>query len=113
MQTYDNWAMRGTASYIASLWIGGLRAAVRMAADLGHTADADRWKATLDKASASFDRLLFNGQYYRLWVDGDAHGEVCMSDQISGEWFTRLIGMPTSSVCTTPPLPRVAWICWP
>ena len=61
--------------------------------DLGNTADAGRWKATLDKASASFDRLLFNGEYYRLWVDGEAHSDVCMSDQISGEWFTRLIGI--------------------
>jgi len=94
MQTYDQWAMRGTPSYIASLWIGGLRAAIRMAADLGKDADAARWKAVLDKASASFDRLLFNGQYYRLWVDGEAHSDVCMSDQISGEWFTRLIGLP-------------------
>jgi uncharacterized protein (DUF608 family) len=96
VQTYDQWAMRGTPSYVASLWIGGLRAAIRIAADLGHTADADRWKSALDKASATFDRLLFNGQYYRLWVDGDAHSDVCMSDQISGEWFTRLIGLPTT-----------------
>jgi len=96
MQTYDNWSMRGTPSYIASLWIGALRAAIRMASDLGDAANAARWKATLGKASASFDRLLFNGQYYRLWVDGDAHSEVCMSDQISGEWFTRLIGLPTT-----------------
>ena len=96
MQTYDQWAMRGTPSYIASLWIGGLRAAIRMATDLGRNADAGRWKAILDKASASFDRLLFNGQYYRLWVDGEAHSDVCMSDQISGEWFTRLIGLPST-----------------
>jgi hypothetical protein len=88
--------MRGTPSYIASLWIGGLRAAIRMAADLGKDADAGRWKAMLEKASASFDRLLFNGQYYRLWVDGEAHSDVCMSDQVSGEWFTRLIGLPAT-----------------
>ena len=100
MQTYDQWAMRGTPSYIASLWIGGLRAAIRVAADLGKDADSERWKAILDKASASFDRLLFNGQYYRLWVDGGAHSDVCMSDQISGEWFTRLIGL-TSTISET------------
>ena len=96
VQTYDQWAMRGTPSYIASLWIGGMRAAIRIAEDLGKTGDAARWKALLDKASVSFDRLLFNGQYYRLWVDGEAHSDVCMSDQISGEWFTRLIGLPST-----------------
>jgi len=96
VQTYDQWAMRGTPSYIASLWIGSLKAAIRIAEDLGQTADAARWKAILDKASPSFDRLLFNGQYYRLWVDGEAHSDVCMSDQISGEWFTRMIGLPAT-----------------
>jgi uncharacterized protein (DUF608 family) len=96
LQTYDQWAMRGTPSYVASLWIGGLRAALRMAADLGKTAEAARWRTMLDKASASFDRLLFNGEYYRLWVDDGAHSDICMSDQISGEWFTRLIGLPTT-----------------
>ncbi|HVH85083.1 MAG TPA: GH116 family glycosyl hydrolase, partial [Terriglobales bacterium] len=96
LQTYDQWAMRGTPSYVASLWIGGLRAAIRMATDLGKRAEAERWKALLDKASANFDRLLFNGQYYRLWIDGEAYSDICMSDQISGEWFTRLIGLPTT-----------------
>ena len=96
LQTYDQWAMRGTPSYVASLWIGGLRAALRMAADLGKNEEAKRWQAMLDKASASFDQLLFNGEYYRLWVDGSAHSDICMSDQISGEWFTRLIGLPTT-----------------
>lgn len=96
LQTYDQWAMRGTPSYIASLWIGGLKAAIRIATDLGRKAEAERWKASLDKASANFDRLLFNGQYYRLWIDGEEHSDICMSDQISGEWFTRFIGLPTT-----------------
>jgi len=50
----------------------------------------------LAKASASFDRLLFNGQYYSLWVDGDTRDELCMTDQVSGEWFTHLIGLPAT-----------------
>ena len=53
-------------------------------------------QATLDKASASFDRLLFNGEYYSLWVDGALRDEICMSDQISGEWFSHLMGLPTT-----------------
>ena len=83
-------------SYIASLWIGSLKAAIRMARDLGKTSDEQRWQATLDKASASFDRLLFNGDYYSLWVDGAARDEICMTDQVSGEWFSHLMGLPTT-----------------
>jgi uncharacterized protein (DUF608 family) len=94
LQTYDAWGMRGTPSYIASLWIGALRAAVRIAMDSDKLDDAKRWTDLLDKASASYDRLLFNGEYYSLWVDGATRDELCMTDQISGEWFSHLIGLP-------------------
>jgi uncharacterized protein (DUF608 family) len=42
LQTYDQWSMRGTPSYVASLRIGALRAAVRTAADLAKANEADR-----------------------------------------------------------------------
>ncbi len=96
VQTYDQWGLRGVPSYIASLWIGALRAAIRLARDLEKPDDARRFQDLLDKASASFDRLLFNGDYYSLWVDGDLRDEICMSDQISGEWFSHLMGLPTT-----------------
>jgi len=95
-QTYDQWGLRGAPSYIASLWIGSLRAAIRLARDLDKPEDAARWKTLLDKASASFDKILFNGDYYSLWVDGELRDEICMSDQISGEWFSHLMGLPTT-----------------
>jgi uncharacterized protein (DUF608 family) len=95
-QTYDQWGLRGAPSYIASLWIGALRAVIRLARDLEKPDDAQRFQTLLDQASASFDRLLFNGDYYSLWVDGERRDEICMSDQISGEWFSHLMGLPTS-----------------
>jgi uncharacterized protein (DUF608 family) len=96
LQTYDAWGMRGTPSYIASLWIGGLRAVVRIAADAGKPGDEKRWAELLVKASASYDRMLFNGEFYSLWVDGKTRDELCMTDQVSGEWFSHLIGLPTT-----------------
>ncbi len=102
-QTYDAWRMRGSPSYIASLWIGALRAVVRLAGDLRDPAAARRWSGWLEKASASYDRLLFNGEYYSLWVDDTAaaggvkRDEICMSDQMSGEWFSRLMGLATTT----------------
>jgi uncharacterized protein (DUF608 family) len=96
LQTYDQWRMRGTPSYIGSLWIGGLRAAIRLAIGLGKAEEARRWSELLAKASASFDRMLFNGDYYSLWVDGATRDELCMSDQVSGEWFASLIGLPAT-----------------
>lgn len=93
LQSYDQWRMRGTPSYVASLWVGALRAAVRIAADAGKQDEAKRWSELLARASASFDKRLFNGEYYSLWVDGPVRDELCMTDQISGEWFSHIIGL--------------------
>lgn len=96
IQTYDQWRMRGTPSYIASLWLGALKSAIRIATELDMRDDRQRWTSTLQQASASFDRMLFNGDYYSLWVDGAVRNELCMTDQLSGEWFSRMIGLPSS-----------------
>jgi uncharacterized protein (DUF608 family) len=93
--TYDGWDFRGTPAYIASLWLSALLAAVRIAEDLGQTRQGSRWRKRLQKASAAFDRKLWNGEYYSLWVDGTDRDECCMTDQIDGEWFTSLIGLGT------------------
>ncbi len=95
-QSYDQWRMRGTPSYISSLWIGALHVSIRIAEGVGKTVEARRWAELLAQASASFDQLLFNGEYYNLWVDGKTRDELCMTDQVSGEWFTRVIGLPTT-----------------
>jgi uncharacterized protein (DUF608 family) len=95
-QTYDQWGLRGSPSYICSLWIGALQSAIAIAEAMNQLGQAAIWKAMLAKASTSFDRMLFNGRYYSLWVDGDKRDEVCMADQISGEWFSHLIGLPTA-----------------
>ena len=96
VQTYDQWRMRGTPAYIASLWLGALRAAVHLADELGKASEARNWKALLEQASVNFDRKLFNGEYYSLWVDGALRDELCMTDQVSGEWFTHMIGLPAT-----------------
>jgi uncharacterized protein (DUF608 family) len=96
LQSYDQWRMRGTPAYIASLWIGALRAAVQLAIHTDRPGPARHWSDLLARASANFDAMLFNGDYYSLWVDGKTRDELCMTDQISGEWFTHLLGLPTS-----------------
>jgi uncharacterized protein (DUF608 family) len=70
--------------------------AIRLANDSNHSDDLRRWTNLLGKASTNFDKLLFNGDYYSLWVDGTLRDELCMTDQISGEWFSHLIGLPAT-----------------
>jgi hypothetical protein len=91
--TYDAWNFFGTPSYIASLWLGGLRAAIRIAEELGDKRRAAQWRRTLGKGLASFEKKLWNGEYYSLWVDGKRRDECCMTDQMSGEWFTQVSGL--------------------
>ena len=96
VQTYDTWRLRGAPSYVGSVWIGALQAAIEIAVAIGQPQQAEKWKAILTKASDNFDRLLFNGEYYDLWVDGTKRDDVCMAAQNAGQWFTHLIGHPTT-----------------
>ena len=91
--TYDVWNFFGTPSYIASLWLSALLAAIRLAEDLGEKKRTVQWKAVLSKGIENFEKKLWNGKYYSLWVDGRERDECCMTDQIDGEWFTSLIGL--------------------
>ncbi|HEY3412711.1 MAG TPA: GH116 family glycosyl hydrolase [Armatimonadota bacterium] len=91
--TYDQWNFSGTPAYIASLWLGALRAGVRIATEIGDDATARKWDDGLQRGMASFHKTLWNGEYYSLQVASDHRDECCMSDQLSGEWFTHLMGV--------------------
>ncbi len=93
LNTYDGWDFHGTPSYIASLWVSALLAAVRVAEALGEKKRAEKWGDMLETAIASFDRILWNGEYYSLWVEGEERDECCMTDQIDGERFTQVVGL--------------------
>ena len=96
LNTYDNWDFFGTPAYISSLWLAALKAGARLAEDSGDQATAGAWRDLLRKGAAAFDAKLWNGEYYSLWVDGSRRDECCMSDQLSGEWYTQLMGLGQS-----------------
>ncbi|HTQ09486.1 MAG TPA: GH116 family glycosyl hydrolase [Fimbriimonadaceae bacterium] len=91
--TYDQWDMEGSPAYICSLWLGALRSSIRLAHDLGQKEEEASWRALLEKASKSFVTRLWNGEYFDLWVSDTARDECCMSDQLSGEWYTGMMGL--------------------
>jgi len=97
LNTYDQWEFFGTPAYISSLWIAALAGAARMAEDLGDRVRAAEWRVLSETAAESFERVLWNGECYRLWADGTGvSDECCMADQISGEAFARLFGIRPS-----------------
>lgn len=92
--TYDAWKFRGTPAYIAGLWLAALTAGVRMAADSGDRDCELHWGELLKKGRKSFVEKLWNGRYFSLWVDGEDRDECCMSGQLDGIWYARLLGLP-------------------
>ncbi|MGQ9454947.1 MAG: GH116 family glycosyl hydrolase [Armatimonadota bacterium] len=90
--TYDCWDFSGCPAYISSLWLGALRAASRLADEMNEPSRSQQWKSLYRKAMRSFEEKLWNGEYYVLWRDGDEIDECCMSDQLSGEWFSSCCG---------------------
>jgi len=94
--TYDQWDLRGVPSYLSSLWLGALRFAIRAAKAMGDTTHESAWSSWLGKASESFDKKLWNGEYFSLWVDGGERDECCMTDQLSGIWFSHLAGLDSA-----------------
>jgi len=94
-QTYDVWNLSGCPSYIGSLWLGALYCAIKVARLMGDEQKADEWSRIYEKGKDSFKKLLWNGEYYNLWVDPETgkKDESCMADQISGEGFLRINGI--------------------
>lgn len=95
--TYDVWDFQGCPSYISSLWLGALKAAIRLANEMGDEERAKRWDQTYHRGVESLESRLWNGNYYVLWRDETAGlaDDSCMSDQLSGDWFCGVMGWGT------------------
>ena len=97
-QTFDDWALQGVSAYCGALWIAALEAALAMGQTLSlelglDTAMAQRqFGQWLAQARSNFDRLLWNGEYYR--IDAESGTPVVMADQLCGDFYARLLGLP-------------------
>ena len=91
--TYDAWNFSGTPTYISVLWLAALKAAIIIAERMGDEERKVHWENLLTKGKESLEKLLWNGKYYDLWVDGDNCDKALMTNQLDGEWFLRMIGI--------------------
>ncbi|MGH7143689.1 MAG: GH116 family glycosyl hydrolase [Planctomycetota bacterium] len=109
----------GPNSMMGSFYLGALRAGEEIARHLGDTATADTYRHLFESGRAKMDASLFNGEYYIQDVRPDAkgshdpaismggqtadpkntafpkyqYGAGCLSDQLIGQWFARLVGL--------------------
>jgi non-lysosomal glucosylceramidase len=97
-QTFDDWALKGVSAYCGALWIAALEAALAMAQTLSLELGLDtaleqrlfgQW---LSQSRSNFDTLLWNGDYYK--IDAESGTPVVMADQLCGDFYARLLGLP-------------------
>ncbi len=92
--TYDAWNFSGTPVYIAVLWLASLKAATIIADKVKDTAYFEKWNNILEKGKKALEEKLWNGEYYNLWRNNEETDEALMTDQLDGEWFLRMMGVP-------------------
>lgn len=97
-QTFDDWPLQGVSAYCGALWIAALEAALAMAQHLQLALGLDTSNEQrelggwLEQSRANFDRLLWNGEYYE--IDAESRTPVVMADQLCGDFYARLLGLP-------------------
>ncbi|XP_030635696.1 non-lysosomal glucosylceramidase [Chanos chanos] len=92
-QTYDGWTVTGPSAYCGGLWLASVCVMCRMARLLNSEAVYQRYRDILDRGSAAFDKLLWNGKYYNYDSSGRDLSNSVMSDQCAGHWFLKASGL--------------------
>ena len=97
-QTFDDWPLKGVSAYCGALWIAALEAALAIAQQLQLSTGLDtsseqqEFSSWLAQSRANFDTLLWNGEYYD--IDAESGTPVVMADQLCGDFYARLLGLP-------------------
>ncbi|MDD5457110.1 MAG: GH116 family glycosyl hydrolase, partial [Candidatus Margulisbacteria bacterium] len=87
-QTYDNWTMQGSSAYCSILWLAAVTAFKKMAEILGKSPHDST--ELLNRGLLSLEKKLWNKNYYKY----DETLDDVMSDQLAGQWFLSLCGLP-------------------
>ncbi len=93
-QTYDAWSVKGPSAYTGCLWLACLQATVAMANKLGKPRKAAFYTQMLEKATAAYERRLWNGVYYNYDSSTSRQHDSIMADALAGEWFARMCSLP-------------------
>lgn len=93
-QTYDTWKADGPSAYTGGLWLAALQAAAATARLLGDESKAADYEAALIRGQASYEDLLWNGDYYDYDASRQHWHDSIMADQLAGHWYARASGLP-------------------
>ncbi|MEO3854737.1 GH116 family glycosyl hydrolase [Acrocarpospora sp. B8E8] len=91
--TYDI-SLHGPNMFVGGLWLAALQA-MRAMAELVEPAAAPAFADRFATGRDSYDKLLWNGEYYAQPVTGEDNdfGVGCLSDQLLGQWWAHQLGL--------------------
>lgn len=92
-QTYDGWTVTGPSAYCGGLWLASVCVMCKMAQILKDDAVYQKYSDVLERGTASFEKILWNGKYYNYDNSGKSYSNSVMSDQCAGHWFLRASGI--------------------
>ncbi len=94
-QYYDVWPWWGTSAYTGSICLAALYAIEHAAKRTGDAGFALEIRAIRKRAENAFERLLWNGAYYRLYNDpaGNRKSDTLLANALCGQWFAYTCGL--------------------
>lgn len=94
-QYYDVWPWWGTSVYTGSISLAALYAMEDAAKRTDDDAFAREIRAVRERAGDAFDKLLWNGAYYRLYNDPakDRKSDTSLTNALCGQWFAYTCGL--------------------
>ncbi|MDB9445231.1 GH116 family glycosyl hydrolase [Anabaena sp. CS-542/02] len=104
-QTFDDWRLQGVSAYCGGLWLAALEAAIAICDILlnNHRGTEKteelkaRYQLWLTQSMPVYQEKLWNGKYFRL--DSQSGSDVVMADQLCGQFYARLLGLPDIVPC--------------
>jgi len=94
-QYYDVWPWWGTSAYTGSITLAALKAGESAAARMGDEGFMEELRETRSRATEAFDRLLWTGDYYRLYNDpaNERRSDTSLTNALCGQWFAYTCGL--------------------
>lgn len=94
-QYYDVWPWYGTSAYTGSIALAALHAMEAAALRMGDAAFAELMREFRERAAAAFERLLWTGEYYRLYNDPEnkRRSDTLLTNALCGQWFAFAAGL--------------------
>jgi non-lysosomal glucosylceramidase len=91
-------SLQGPNIFVGGLWLAALRAMQEMVArsgEAGAAAETADYRRRFETASASYDELLWNGEYYSQKSEGQSFdfGDGCLADQLFGQWWAHQLDL--------------------